>query len=239
MVGALNSDPIVCLVSTYREGNLARGAIRSALKATQNIIVFEGLTETEHINGDPTIFGNYKKYLKSTANWKSESDKRTAMLKYAKRHYGSNFWCLLVDADEILVWGEYLQDWLHVLSPGPGSDENIVPIKVTEGTIRTTEIELEGEQKVEIPMGVWTDIGPSHLYHASIIDHYVVGAWQFATPDGRVGVLDRKPAMRPPMMGEPHIHHRSYLRRGDRKEFRASGHEEQRWLNERGITKSY
>ena len=217
-------------MSTYKEGILPQGAIRSVLKCTQNIIVFEGTTEKEIENSElypPTDLGGYKRYLAHKGFWTSESEKRTAMLHYAKHKFGQNFWCLLIDADEILVWGEYLPDWLGQLKPGWGSDENVVPIKLTEGIMREDDGTL------------WTDIAPSHLYHSCIIERYSVGAWQIQAKNGMVAVLDRQRALRPPAMGEPHIHHRSYLRRGERFKFRANQHEEQRWLDERGLERTY
>lgn len=230
----VNTDPIICLMSTYREGLLPRGAIRSALKATPHVVVFEGLTEigSEIPESEPTNLGPYKRYLKFTGQWNSETAKRTAMLDYARNKFGKSFWVLLLDADELLVWGEYLPDWLSVLNP-KDPKEVVVPIKVTEAAYRK-----DPETKEETDR-FWTDIGPSHLYHSSLIKRYAVGAWQFETWDGQIVKLDRLPAAREPMQGEPHILHRSFLRRGERRFFRANQHEEQRWLDNRGLSRKY
>lgn len=225
----LTEIPIVCFISTYREGKLPRGAIRSALKATPHIIVFEGLTESEHVEGEATSLGRqYRQYLKEIAVWKSETEKRNAMLAYARRFFRNDFWILILDGDEILVWGEYLRDWLDVLKPGADSAENVVPLKRTEASTAW----IENEDGVKVTNGIYTDIAPSRLYHSSIIHSYYVGCWQFHTPDGQIAVMSHRQSDRPPAYGEPHIHHRSYLRRHDRAEFRARDHEEKRWLKE-------
>lgn len=230
--------PIVCLMSTYREGKLPRGAIKSALKATPHIIVFEGLTESEHVPGPETDLGNLTKYIARKGKWNDEADKRNEMLNYAQMKFPkpTGFWILLLDGDELLVWGEYLRDWLDQLDPGYGSAENVVPIKVTEPSRRQMQIPLPSGI-VEVPGELWTDTGPSHLYHSSIIKRYVVGAWQIETPSGLVAMLDRMESPNPPAMGEPHIHHRSYLRRGERKDFRANQLDERRWIDARDMKK--
>lgn len=231
--------PIVCFLSTYREGKLPQGTIRSVLKVTQDIICFEGLTEANHVPGPETDLGAYKRFMVRKANWESESAKRTDMLMYARRKFrDEEFWMLLLDGDEILVWGEYLRDWLNVLEPGFESQENFVPIKVTEAATRLIKLDVNGTE-IEVPNGALTFVTSSHLYHSSVIDHYHVGAWQIVTPfEGRIAALDNRDSERPPSYGEPHIHHRPYLRRYERKEFRAHDHEESRWLDSQGLSKA-
>lgn len=208
------------------------------LKATDDIIVFEGLTETEHVPGPETDLGSYRRYMVYNSQWASESQKRTQMLEHARRKLKCEFWMLLIDGDEILLWGEYLRDWLNVLEPGIDSPENIVPLKVTEANTRWMEVDVNGTV-IEVPNGALTFVSSSHLYHSCIIDHYHVGAWQIVTPyDGRIAALDNRDSERPPAYGEPHIHHRPYLRRGKRKSFRAHDHEEQRWLDDYNATRT-
>lgn len=208
--------PIVCFISTYKEGQLVQGAIRSALACTNRILVFEGLTETEGVEGEPTQLGIYNKYLAGTGRWDSESEKRNAMLQHARQKWQKDFWIMILDADELLVWGENLRDWLNQLNPGLHGPENVVPLKITEHILKDN--------------GTWdTWEAPHRLYHSSIIIRYVVGSWQFEAPGGKLGVLNSQPSDLPPIYGEPHIHHRHYLRRGERQAFRAHEHEEARW----------
>lgn len=234
-----NSDPIVTLISSYREGTLIRGAIRTALPISERVLVFEGPTENRKIAGDETDY-NAEVYWQD-GEWESESAKRTAMLKRAKELVSDSFWVLLLDADEILVWGEHLQDHLAVLNPGPESPENIprflktemvwIPARPRDKQQRIAHAKTYGSRAI----GWWTDFTPSHLYHSSLVARYKVGAWQVETPEGKLAVLDNSPAPNMPAYGEPHIHHRPYLRRFERAGMRLHKGEEQRWMEERGL----
>lgn len=236
-----NYDPIVTLISSYREGSLIRGAIRTALPISEHVIVFEGPTENQEITGDESDYNVGPTLHWVSGEWKSESEKRTAMINEAKLLMRSEFWVLILDADEILVWGEHLQDYLAVLNPGPKSEENIprflktemvwVPPRPRDKQQRIAHAKKYGNRQV----GWWTDHTPSHLYHSSLIQRYIVGAWQIETPEGKLAVLDNTPAANPPAMGEPHIHHRPYLRRFERAGMRLHKGEEQRWMEERGL----
>src|SRR5215469_15265455 len=117
-----NEHPIICLISSYKEGALIQGAIRSAFGFCKTIYVCEGLTEPTEVEGEETNLGDYSpdravgglgdiRY--HSGRWKLESDKRTGMIRAAKRDFGSeDFWILTLDADEVLVWGENLRDYL-------------------------------------------------------------------------------------------------------------------------------
>lgn len=233
------TDPIVALISSYKEGTLIQGTIRSVLACNPALILvndsptkdvkvtwnevnaedtdtgFRWLTKpTTEPDFAPLYLHATQFDLEQPSSFPSESVKRSYMLAKARRRIEGDFWILTIDADEILIWGEYLQDWLNILQPGyPDSIENIVPLKRTEAAWRETG-------------GFATDIAPSRLVHSSLVERYLVSCWQVQTPDGKTVALSHSPAERMPMYGEPHIHHRSYLRRHERAAIRAHEGEE-------------
>jgi hypothetical protein len=217
--GKMELDPIVCMVSTYKEGDLVQGALRSLILVPfHSVYVCEGPTSSREVEGPetnlgifPTMWDTRLKYQKG--RWTSEADKRNYMLLTAKRdlRYRQSFWILTIDADEILLWGEYLEDWLKALRPGyPDSEENVVAMKHTQPD--WTEDRRE----------ILTLVSPSRLVHSSLIGQYTVGLLEAVTPDGRpIGFpTEESPGM--PFFGEPHIHHRHYLRRDERATLRGT-----------------
>lgn len=203
-------DPIAVLISSYKEGALIQGAIRSARACQPNFLaVFDGPTRDEEIPGDDTEPGTaFHLYVDqwTDGEWPSEHEKRTAMVVAAREYlYTPSFWILTLDADEILVWGEFLRDWLQALRPEQG--ELVVPIKRTEAAW-------------DPESGFVSDISPSRLLHSSLVDRYLVSCWQIETPSGQVFEASHYRAPRQPMYGEPHIHHRHYLRRYERARVR-------------------
>jgi hypothetical protein len=240
----MNDHPIVCMISSYKEGTLVQSTIKSAMGVALVTFVSEGLTEPEGIEGPATDLGIYRDHPLADIRyhvgvWESETAKRNSMLQEARRYFNGSddFWILTLDADEILVWGEYLHDYVSVLNPGRKSAENIPSFKLCQPVWIPVDEWKEDKYQGRQP-GWWTDTATSHLFHASLIKRYLVGAWQIETHDGLVAFLDAKPAPNLPMYGEPHIQHRPFLRRGDRATLRSSDGEEKRWLEERGLQKS-
>lgn len=224
------TDPIVALIATCKEGQLVQGAIRSALACCSEVFVYEGLTEPAEVSGDDTDVGKWYPFVNWYEDeWAAESAKRSEMLAAAKLHMQGDFWILTLDADELLVWGENLPDWTGQLNPGyfgkgkgtGTTGENVVPL-------------LRTEARWDSGL-VYADVAPSRLVHSSLVDRYLVSCWQAVTPDQQTVVFDHYKSERQPFPGEPHIHHRAYLRRGERKLQRLSKGEEQRWLDERGL----
>jgi hypothetical protein len=207
-------DPIVCLISSFREGELIQGAIRSVLPCADTIIVWEGATNAKASSGagEKTALGKMQLDVKDFRSgiWGNEAQKRNAMLQRARELTPVPFWILTVDADEILVWAEYLTDWLNALRPGyPKSDQNVVPLKIT----------VPGWDE-ETKHGPVTYIQPSRLVHSSLVKEYTNGLVLAETPDGSKLDFSAYRSETPPLFGEPHIHHRYYLRRPDRAAIR-------------------
>lgn len=237
--------PIVVLISSYREGTLIQGAVDSVLQIATDILIYEGAVTEGSVIGVPTKLDYATQQLVyfRTGKWEKESEKRTEMVLEAKKKQPGGCWILTLDADEIVVWPEHLPALLNQLSPGyPKSPENIPSLKLTENIWVSNDNQYpfdnenpnSGEYR---SIGFWTDYAPSHLFHSSLIERYTVGGWRFLTPDGKEGILDRRPAPNMPCFGEPHIHHRPYLRIGERKELRLSNEEELEWLTQRGLKK--
>ena len=220
--------PIATLISSYKEGSLIQGAIRSVQCLDNPIFVGDGRHSKDELLGDDTditeLLGSKNLFIVSGEKWDSETEKRNWHLNWVRNWFDErrikSFWILTLDADEILVWGEYLQDWLNALNPyadGNYTQECIVPLKRTEA---------EWNKKAGRFV---TDTAPSRCIHSSVIDRYLVGTLRFATPDNKEVSLHHYPSKNPVMYGEPHIHHRHYLRRFGREMVRASNQEEKEW----------
>jgi len=198
------------------------------MPCADRIIVWEGSTnpKASPTAGEKTRIGPMQLAVNEfkTGSWGDEAKKRNAMLSSARHVIGKPFWILTLDADEILVWSEYLTDWLNALRPGyPRSDQNVVPLKIT----------VPGYDE-ETKHGPATYIQPSRLVHSSLIDHYTNGLVLAVTPDGAKLDFSSYRSELPPVVGEPHIHHRYYLRRPDRA--RTRGYQlEQEELKKSGI----
>lgn len=209
-------DPICCLISSYREGELIQGAIYSASACADRIIVWEGSTNAKAspTAGERTKIGRQQLEVDQLHSgiWRDEASKRNEMLQAARDHYRKPFWILTLDADEILLWGEYLGDWLNALRPGyPRSDQNVAPLKLT----------VPGFDD-ETKNGPVTYVQPSRLVHSSLIGGYTNGLVLATTPSGDKLDFSAYRSGNPPVFGEPHIHHRYYLRRPDRAKMRGT-----------------
>src|SRR3954462_3609268 len=106
-------------MSTYREGRLAAGAVRSLQSVgLDDLIIFEGAA------GDPIEGCDGPEHDTDCAGvtphvgrWRTDGRKRDAMLKEAKRRHPEPgpLWGVIIDGDEILRGGEYLRDVLQSL----------------------------------------------------------------------------------------------------------------------------
>lgn len=126
------------LMSTYREGGLAIESVRSIEPYVDELIVFEGpagAVDDAVLEAPPTDRSIQTVY---SGSWPTDAAKRTDMIKHARRRAGVGgsasepLWCLWLDADEILVNGHLLRDFLQrvvwederlgrtILDPGNG-----------------------------------------------------------------------------------------------------------------------
>lgn len=111
---------VVGMVSAYKEGRLVRAAIRSLQPVElDRLYVFEG--PAGEPLGDDVPDSDYYLFTDGAmvfhrGRWRTDGRKRNEMLQRAKGDFpGVPFWCVVVDADEVLVNGEFLRDRLQFL----------------------------------------------------------------------------------------------------------------------------
>ncbi len=204
---------------------MLEAAVRS-LQHLDGTVIFEGPVEGNKPEGPPSVIGTAGKPVYLEGAWETDAAKRTAMLTLAKRKWPGELWGLWLDGDEILLWGEYLRDWILRVSQ-QGSKENPV------GGWPLALVELDGTTTLCMGKLVRLDLIRSYLISSSYIelvngDRRTVGNVDYWNPvDGpTVFAEDGKPhwRARPPLQGEPHLQHRPILRdrgRGVERQHRA------------------
>jgi hypothetical protein len=242
---ATNSAPVklVGLVSSYMEGGLLESAVAS-LAAFDHVVVFEGPVE----GAPPSDVGSTLKIGPRVSvrhgEWESDAAKRTAMVEWVKsrRWLDGETWGLWLDGDELLLWGEYVRDWLGraVESGDDGNAAAGYPIPL---------VELDGSVSICMGKLVRVDLIERYIVSSSFLE--LVGGRQVGAGNQDVwnpvdgptfftnaaGVVDGSRELphwraRPPLQGEPHLLHRSALRSKRRRAERQSAAEER---NFRGV----
>lgn len=208
---------IVGLVPTYREGPLAADAVRSLLPACDAILVTEGAIGTPTGAGQPTqwprdLQKNPKVTFTVKSEWVNEAAKRNFMLERTRR-YPSPVWGVYVDADEVLLHAELIPSviWSAEQRAEPGNDVAAIPILITEpsgGVARIHRlIRLDRLERHVLSMS------QLQFFNQDTVAVFPnISIWQ---PGEAV-----TPTNRPPLPGEPHLHHRHYLRPPVRDEHR-------------------
>ena len=210
---------VVACVSTFCEGELAKAAIQS-VRVLDHVLVADGPVEGNEPSGPATVLP--REDPRTTVlhgAWETDAAKRTAMLEWVKgrRWLDGATWVLWLDGDEILLWGEYLRDWLARVTEGAG-EENMT------GGWPLSLVELDGSV-------VWC---MGKLVRAEAVARYLVSSSYIELVNGdrrTVGNVDawnplegplqwtgegaeRRPHWRArlPLQGEPHLLHRPVLR---------------------------
>ena len=190
---------LIALVSSYREGMLVHGAIRSGRAAMGRVLVFDGPAGPPHERGDRSDFKPFEKdqrVIVKHGKWGSDAGKRTAMLNWCRRYEGPT-WAVWIDGDEVLLWGEYLPDYCRKVM------ENVPP--VIAYTIKIVEVD-----------GTVADCG-AKVIRVDLVQAVLESSYQlklFGTD--AVLSLPNQPAREAPIPGVPHLFHRSFLRPADR-----------------------
>lgn len=192
-------------------------AVRS-LAALDHVIIYEGPVEDNPGLGPESVTGALSKrvsYLEGV--WASDAAKRTAMLEKAQqlpRAPGEPLWGLWLDGDELLLWGEYLRDWVWRVSQ-QGDEGNEVagwPFAL---------VELDGSVSLCMGKLVRLDLIKRYLISSSYIelvngDRRTVGNVEYWNPVDGPTQFDGEGRphwrARPPLQGEPHLQHRPVLR---------------------------
>lgn len=215
---------IVGLLSSYREGPLAAGALRSlAAAGCDRIYLYEG-PAGEPLEGDmpDTDYGPLPpNTVTHVGRWRSDARKRQAMLEHAKRDYPNMpLWGLTVDADEVLVNGEYVRDIVNAIM---WNDEQAdtptirFPFRLVEAD---GSVALTGNRLVRLDLIRQYEIGSSAVVNAQGIreGHGNLVAQANVPLSLIMAAIDRgREACWPPFPCEPHIFHRSYLRHPARR----------------------
>lgn len=217
---------IVGLCSTYREGQVGAGAIRSARSACDRVAVFEGPVEGLEASGDPTPLGanDTKGIFVKHDEWESDAAKRQDMLVWAKREhqkFGHNepLWVVWIDGDEALIYPEYLRDWLYRASFVDGAyNWNIRLVELDGSTVLCAGKCIRGDMVFQYLVS---------SYQVQLENGMIVALpnvrnwmpWQEKYDDAGNYYTKESPitaSRRPPLHGEPHLLHRSGLRSPNR-----------------------
>ncbi len=242
------------LISSYREGQLLKSCLESVRPACDHIAIYEGPI------GDVLPASNEKdlplplgEVWRKVGRWDSDHHKRNELLNWAKKHYkqlllqqvnrGKRLenldhaleqqWIVWIDGDEVLIWGEYLPDWIDRAEK-----------ETSVGGFPIRLVEMDGS--------VYKSYG--RIMRAAFISGFQLGVTQTILTSGMVVGLPNQqicgpggvPAnwgereinvedlaeLRPPVHGEPHILHRSFLRDPSRGAERVHVSEQQ-WYEER------
>lgn len=193
----------VGLLSSYREGGLAAAAVASLRACCDTVLCLEGPAGATLEAGDPTVFTRERRrpqdVLVREGAWASDAAKRTELVAWAKRLYPGPLWGLVLDGDEALLFPELLPDYLDRADrqqAGPGG-------------LRLKIVEPDGQVYESAARALRIDL----------VADYVLSGYQIRLEGSQTVVtLPLLPAEKPPIIGEPHILHRSYLRPPERNE---------------------
>ena len=199
--------PILGLVSSYREGELAQAAVRSLETCCRRILVLEGQI------GGPDLGEAWPSMKRTGARrqggFVSDAEKRTALLRWAQDVAGGPFWALWLDGDEQLVNGSNLPLWTRRAEMEPWETEDL---HVTGG-FPLRVVELDGT----------TSQGMGRIFRGDLIGRFLLSSTQLELRDGKAVVGAGNTVVwrpgeplaaveRPPLQGEPHVLHLSELR---------------------------
>lgn len=194
---------IVGLCSSYLEGPLVQGAIRSLHAACDRVVVFEGPAGPPLDEDVPESDFSYCEGSRPgwqldivPGSWKTDAKKRTAMIE-SLRPFTEPTWGVWIDGDEVLCNPEYLRDWLNFADwkeQETGVENMGWPLKIVEldGSIAVAQAKVLRVDRLDSysvsssvfknTLGVLESRGN---YRASV-DDFGTGAHlrQLASPDG-------------------------------------------------------
>jgi len=221
---------VVGLISSFREGRLTLGAVRSLLAVgLDDLLVSEGPAGDVPEGVWDAPASEWPEGLAvNEGRWRSDGRKRDAMLKEAKRrhalHEGEPLWGIWLDGDELLAHGENLRDRLQAVLwedeiSGRAPSLNLPlwtrepdnSMAITGGRL----VRLDLLQSYEISVSVVKSIGGAEqgLGNVTTDASLWLELWMQAAESG--GMLAW-----PPGPLEPCIVHRSHLRHPARKGLR-------------------
>ena len=224
---------IVGLVSCFREGRLVAGAIESLRPACDVVLVLEGPAPPEREPTGPESelrrFDRSQDVIVRRGAWQSDAAKRSELAEWARvcwarwRASRGPLWLLVLDADELLLWGEYLPDYLAWLDGEPDATRNATggfPLRHVEpdGSVHLSYGRVLNGLQVRryLVSGYQLELASGLVVALPLLPLCSAGGIPLAPADGPpvdVGARDLWLAQhRPPLAGEPHVLHRHPLR---------------------------
>lgn len=234
---------VVGFMSTYCEGRLFVPAVDSLLAVgLDHLYVYEGPageplpneaelppTRLEHLDGRAGVTVHRNR-------WRTDGRKRNDMLQRAKQEWPGPAWAVTLDADEILVGGQFLRDrleWIEASDRHRGASI-ATPDNPPMARWPLRLIEHDGSMSLITARVYRMDFLRSIDHSTSVVTNVagVRDGW------GNVGEVSRVWTERwlaavdaghmvawPPFSAEPHIVHRSNLRTPARQGLRMSDQE--------------
>lgn len=211
---------VICaLISTYKEEELL-GSVLASAQAMDYVLVFDGPIGKENDTWKHTTYDTtHPSYMCWEGEWVSDASKRTIMLNIAKAITSDeeDVWGLMLDGDELLIWGEYLHDHCRRADQETGVGGTTIKIVEYDGSV----FDCYGK-----------------LFKLDSIAKFLLSSYQVETPAGMILALPNVPIctaggipaeqiterddprlglLRPPLQGEPHLLHRHGLRDKERE----------------------
>jgi hypothetical protein len=233
---------IVGLVSCYREGRLAQDAVQSLLSCCDAVRVLEGPIGEPADGGRDTdwkAFHRDPRVIVQAGGWETDAAKRTALLQTTRR-YPPPVWGVIVDGDELLMYGDGIPALLEhheqeAEARGEvswGATLRLVEGDGSCGLIMARLLRLDLIER-------WL-ISSYHLLLKNGVEVSRPNAYLLAGAEADRDELEPSTGMqvRRPLQGEPHILHRSFLRPPQRTAERQSkleGSEFDRLVRDAGL----
>lgn len=236
---------IAALVSSYREGRPFRSTLASAVTGADWVMVDDAPIGDAPELGDETpradIYPNV--YVEPVrGRYPDDAAKRTHMLQRAKTIHNRRgdpdpLWILWLDGDELLLYGEYLADLAYRAEFETGGGG--FPIRI---------VELDGSVAMCYGKVIRADAVRAYQhssYQVELVNGMTValpnvkicaaGGVPYLTPEAHAALATNQDEIlalhRPPLIGEPHLLHRSILRSPERTVERQSD-AESKWFSE-------
>ena len=151
---------ILGLITSYREGSLIQGAVRSLLTACDHVVVCDGPVGEPITSGEPSELGRFGKDTRLTQikrEGETDADKRNRILEWVRgqRHFVRPVWGLWLDADEVLAWPEQVRAYVD------NAPADVVAIPIPK-------VELSGT----------TMMAHGRLMRLDLTERYVMGSYQ-------------------------------------------------------------
>lgn len=212
---------IVGLCSSYKEGPLVQAAIGSLLEACDEVLLMEGpagepLTEPVP-ETDLGPFANFPHLTLRDGRWRTDARKRQAMLEWT-RQFDPPVWGMIVDADEALCNGLFLQHWVRRLDwheeVNPDVEYVGRPLRIIEadgavGWVRGRLLRMDRLVEYKVSTSVFTVKGSLEPYKGGGNTPDMIEDWiKPRTPYFEKGQM----CLDPPLPMEPYLVHLSILR---------------------------